>query len=178
MKALSVRQPWAHLIVHGPKRVENRTRNCLYRSEVAIHSSKGMTQTEFHDAAHFAASLGWRFDGSAIHLGAIVGVATIIDCLAPGERRSVQMRVGNPPIDFRWWDRGQYGICLADVRALKEPVPCLGSLAMPWTVPPDIERQVREQLIPAVPAVPVSSCSSVDGKAWPLHGSPIDGRRP
>lgn len=51
-----------------------------------------------------------------------------------------------PLPDLRWWDRGQYGIWLTDVRALKEPVPCLGSLAMPWTVPPDIERQVREQL--------------------------------
>ena len=40
MKALSVRQPWAWLIVNGYKDVENRTRHTRIRGRVFIHASK------------------------------------------------------------------------------------------------------------------------------------------
>ena len=38
MKALSVRQPWAELIVAGLKDVENRTWRTDYRGPVLIHA--------------------------------------------------------------------------------------------------------------------------------------------
>jgi len=38
---LSVCQPYAHLIVHGPKRVENRVWGTTYRGWIGIHASKG-----------------------------------------------------------------------------------------------------------------------------------------
>lgn len=41
MRILTVRQPWAWLIVHGGKDIENRTRNIAggYRGPVAIHAA-------------------------------------------------------------------------------------------------------------------------------------------
>lgn len=39
MKALSVRQPWAWLIVHGGKDIENRTWRTDYRGPLLIHAS-------------------------------------------------------------------------------------------------------------------------------------------
>jgi hypothetical protein len=39
MKILSIRQPWASLIVAGVKDVENRTWPMRYRGRVLIHSS-------------------------------------------------------------------------------------------------------------------------------------------
>lgn len=52
MKALSVRQPWAWLIVNGHKQYENRewqvNNPCRrFRGPVLIHASKGMTQDEY-----------------------------------------------------------------------------------------------------------------------------------
>jgi hypothetical protein len=38
MKVLSIRQPWANLIVHGFKNVENRTWQTDYRGPVLIHA--------------------------------------------------------------------------------------------------------------------------------------------
>ena len=55
MKALSIRQPWAWLIVHGSKRVENRSRRTHYRGPVLIHASAGMTIREYHEATNFLA---------------------------------------------------------------------------------------------------------------------------
>jgi hypothetical protein len=40
MITLSVRQPWAWLIIHGPKRIENRRWTTNYRGLLAIHASK------------------------------------------------------------------------------------------------------------------------------------------
>lgn len=47
MKALSVRQPWAWLIVNGYKDIENRSWNTKFRGPVLIHaSSKQPTKAE------------------------------------------------------------------------------------------------------------------------------------
>lgn len=40
MKVLSIRQPWAWLIMTGLKDIENRTWNTDFRGRFAIHASK------------------------------------------------------------------------------------------------------------------------------------------
>ena len=179
MKSLSIRQPWAHLIVRGPKRIENRTWLCSYRGEVAIHASKSMTRGEYDDVADMCESfMGLRLPGrSALTFAAIVGVARVVDCVPPGALDKMRA-LGNEDL-FDWWDQEQHGIVLADVRALATPVPCSGMLGF-WTVPSEVERQVREQLQPAAiaPAHPVSASAPEDGKSWGLCSSDIDGRRP
>src|SRR6267378_3713180 len=40
MKIISIRQPWASLIVSGVKDVENRTWSTRYRGPVLIHASR------------------------------------------------------------------------------------------------------------------------------------------
>lgn len=39
MKALSIRQPWASLIAHGIKNIENRTWRTHFRGRIYIHAS-------------------------------------------------------------------------------------------------------------------------------------------
>ena len=39
MKAITIRQPWASLIVHGIKDIENRSWQTNFRGRVLIHSS-------------------------------------------------------------------------------------------------------------------------------------------
>jgi ASCH domain len=47
MKALSIRQPWAWLIVNGFKPVENRTWESFYRGPLLIHAGKLMTMADY-----------------------------------------------------------------------------------------------------------------------------------
>ena len=63
MLALSIRQPWAWLIVHGWKDIENRTWRTRVRGRFLIHAAKGMTNREYLDAIEFA------HDKLATHLG-------------------------------------------------------------------------------------------------------------
>lgn len=84
MKALSIRQPWAWLIVHGPKRFENRCWSKAhpgrsYHGEVLIHASAGMTRQEYEDAAEVAESYEVQLPPAAeLERGGIIGQARII----------------------------------------------------------------------------------------------------
>lgn len=146
MRSLSIRQPWAHLIAHGPKRIENRTWRCDYRGLIAIHASKTMTREEYLDVADLLLSMGMRAclpPGPDLAFAAIVGVARIADCLAPGTLREARRKY--PDDLLAWWAEGQYGLILDSVIALPKPVPCKGALWL-WRVPELVEGQIREQL--------------------------------
>ena len=47
MKALSIKQPWAWLIIHGGKDIENRTWHTRFRGRFLVHASKGMTKADY-----------------------------------------------------------------------------------------------------------------------------------
>lgn len=84
MKALSIRQPWAWLIVNGFKDIENRNWDTKYRGPVLIHaSSKRPTVDEVKEArsilertnGHIAALM--MPSANNFQLGGIVGVVRI-----------------------------------------------------------------------------------------------------
>jgi hypothetical protein len=104
MKALSIRQPWAWLIVNGHKDVENRTWPTRYRGPVLIHASKGMTTDEYCDALWSCLSpviLVPQFE--KLERGGIVGVATLVDSVTHSDSR---------------WYTGAHGFVLRDARPL------------------------------------------------------------
>lgn len=53
VKALSIRQPWAWLIVQGFKDIENRTRASHHRGPLLIHASKTMTRADYEACTLF-----------------------------------------------------------------------------------------------------------------------------
>ena len=73
MKILSVRQPWSHLIVAGPKNIENRGWATPYRGPVLIHASLKVDR---------AACLMHGLDSRTLPVGGIVGIAEIVSCVA------------------------------------------------------------------------------------------------
>lgn len=82
MRALSVRQPWAWLIVNGHKDIENRVWSTRYTGQLLIHASKGMTRDEYEDVAEMLAEeapfrdMGIILpDRNVIERGGIVGIA-------------------------------------------------------------------------------------------------------
>ena len=78
MKALSVRQPWAHLIITGIKDIENRTWRTTYRGPILIHAGKTFD----------ADAYDWVRSEMCVQLpppceiprGGIVGCAWILGC--------------------------------------------------------------------------------------------------
>lgn len=78
VKALSVRQPWAWLIVNGFKGIENRSRSTSTRGPFAIHASQGMSPREYTDCQQVTSSAGITLpDFDELPRGGIVGVADL-----------------------------------------------------------------------------------------------------
>ncbi|GHT09088.1 hypothetical protein FACS189426_06430 [Bacteroidia bacterium] len=84
MKAITVKQPWAHLICAGIKDVENRTWKTNYRGRVLIHSSAGnkfsVNLTDEQMIAAFGTCAQSAQTGS-YYFSAIIGSVEIVDCV-------------------------------------------------------------------------------------------------
>jgi hypothetical protein len=111
LRALSVRQPWAWLIVNGFKDIENRSRRTHHRGPLLIHAGSSLDS--------YAEKIEWveRKHGISVPLemdtGGIVGVVDVIDCVESHKSK--------------WFEKGKFGWVLANPRCLKFR-PCKGAL--------------------------------------------------
>ncbi|MFE9812326.1 hypothetical protein [Streptomyces sp. NPDC005548] len=130
MRALTVRQPWAAAIAHGPKRTENRSRPippARLGTTILIHAG----QAEDVNALPADTVRAWPR-----HFGAIVAVATLAAC-----HQAEKPRCCAPwgfPDTWHWQ--------LENVRALPHPILGVrGQLGL-WTVPDDVLAAVQRQV--------------------------------
>lgn len=101
MKVLTVKQPWAHLIIHGGKNIENRKWKTKFRGRILIHSAKISDK-----AAMIRCCSGNNYFVNEDHLifGAIIGSVEIVDCVNNSTSK---------------WFEGPYGFVLEDPRPEK-----------------------------------------------------------
>jgi hypothetical protein len=122
MIALSIRQPWAWLIVNGHKDVENRTWTHSYKGPLLVHAGKAMTRAQYRACAEVVEEVAPSvtlpaFD--ALERGGIVGQARVLGWCHES---------ASP------WFFGPYAFMLADAR----PLPfhsyngALGYFDVPW----------------------------------------------
>lgn len=88
MKAISIKQPWAHLIASGIKDIENRTWKChgKYIGErVLIHASKTQYETPMYlltDEQYDSIKQEKRIEiNNSLEYGCIIGSIEIVDCV-------------------------------------------------------------------------------------------------
>lgn len=87
MKALSIKQPWAALIAHGIKDIENRTWRTKFRGRIFIHASAksaGNTAFLLNDLqnSYFAFNTeNYKTFESNLDYSAIIGEVDIVDCV-------------------------------------------------------------------------------------------------
>ncbi|MHC4089141.1 MAG: ASCH domain-containing protein [Planctomycetota bacterium] len=123
MKALTVCQPWAWMIVHGPKRYENREWQTSYRGLLLIHAGRSRSWIDEHELRQWRAQGLPVPDSANLPFGAIMGVCRLVDCL---------------PIDQidDEWASGPWCWQLDDVRAFDKPIPYRGGRGL-FDVPDD-----------------------------------------
>lgn len=127
MKALSIRQPWAWLIVNGHKDIENRDWATNFRGRVLIHAGLTYPKRDYaSDAEEYPDQYGGSYPARESMIGGIVGVATITGCVDRSDSK---------------WFMGQYGFTLADAKPLPF-VPCKGMLGF-FNVPRDVAERLR-----------------------------------
>jgi hypothetical protein len=82
--ALSIRQPWAWLILHAGKDIENRDWPTKYRGPFLIHASKGMTRDEYENGVNTLEEIRPSLalpPFEDLPRGGIVGSAVLADCV-------------------------------------------------------------------------------------------------
>lgn len=89
MKALSIKQPWASLIAHGIKDIENRTWKTKFRGKIFIHAcGKPLNRSTVYDVLNekqwdftFDEINPDKFDSDNLYYSAIIGEVEIVDCV-------------------------------------------------------------------------------------------------
>jgi hypothetical protein len=106
-KVLSIRQPFAWLIVSGHKDIENRVWSTNYRGRLLIHAGK-----RFFDApiGEIEETFGVPVDRDALTLGAIIGSVELVDVVTRSRSR---------------WFTGPFGFVLRNAKIIT-PIPLRG----------------------------------------------------
>ena len=149
MKALSLRQPWIHFVLHHGKRIENRKWNTHFREEFLIHAAKGMTREEYEGALEMLDDVNGiqPVDVCPIETltrGGIVGIARLVDIVKPRPEFMLTGVEGHypPGVEWRWHMPEQYGFVLENVRPTKF-VPLRGALGF-FDVSDEVARAALE----------------------------------
>jgi hypothetical protein len=116
-KALTIRQPWAHAVVHLGKDVENRSWRANYKGLVLIHASARPERDPRELLALYMAQPPSPETLDRLPTGCIVGVADLFDYVRDS--------------GSKWAIKRQWHWLLRNVRPIR-PVPCAGRLGL-WT---------------------------------------------
>lgn len=147
MKAITIRQPWAHAILHWGKDVENRSWYTSYRGPLLIHASAAIpprdaivwlaeaTGVKAPRTDQGTVRIG-QVEVTADHLrqlprGCVVGIVNMYDCVQDSESR--------------WAESGFWHWVFRNPRPMR-PIACSGALRL-WTA----ERRTLQQLPAWVP---------------------------
>ena len=112
MRALSIRQPWAWLVVNGYKDMENRTWRSRFRGRIYVHAGQKVVADDYPEQREYITEAGIIIPRD-LPRGTIVGEVTITGCIAASD---------SP------WFCGPYGFTLEDPVAYDTPKPCRGRL--------------------------------------------------
>ena len=132
MRALSLYQPWASLIVYGHKRIETRSWSTTYRGTLLIHASKNKRwMPDFPRLLHDAGIPDAMTD-LPTPCGAVLGSVEVVDCLKSEEFS--ESDVGTQERLLGDYRPGRYGWVLRQPVVFTTPVYCAGHLGL-WEVP-------------------------------------------
>jgi len=125
MKAISIRQPWADLVIQGKKSLDLRTRKINYRGPLAIHAS----QTVEEDACQ-----RFEIDPDTLTVGAVIGVVNLADIYELDE--ALYQKKANQHLSHRSYREGLFGWHFEEPNELSQPIMYKGRLGI-FYVPDD-----------------------------------------
>lgn len=119
MKALSIRQPWAELIVQGRKTIELRTWQTHYRGRLAIHASQTVQEE---------ACVAYGLDPARVVRGALIGTVELVGILTLGEAAWEDLR--DQHLSLHDFPGPMFGWRLEAPQRLPQPIPMRGRMSL------------------------------------------------
>lgn len=147
MRAFSLWQPWASLVIHRLKEWETRGWKTDYRGQIALHAAKHWTADEAHYADHFRKqfpdlllpALGPA--GTKPPLGAVLGIVELVD-IQPTE--SIRVHLSSAERAFGNYQNGRYAWRLKVIEVFEQPIPQKGAQGFwHWQKPAPIQQEIN-----------------------------------
>lgn len=129
MKTLTIRQPWASLIVEGYKHYEFRSWKTNYRGKFYIHAGLDCDKKCIH-----------LFDKYKLSYpnGAIIGEAEIVDCSLVDDSFKEKLSKEN---ELVYAKSSGYAFVLKNIKKYEQPISCKGKLSF-WEYPDAYKKDV------------------------------------
>jgi hypothetical protein len=128
MKAISLLQPWASLVVMGMKTIETRSWPTKHRGNILIHASKGKAGSIFASHPAFKKYIA---DFNALPFGAIIGsvnLTAVVAITQMGLPDDVMAKMTMEEKAFGDYTSGRFAWLLEEPVMFKEPIPARGML--------------------------------------------------
>jgi hypothetical protein len=141
MKTITIKQPWASLIIEGYKDIENRTWSTKFRGRVLIHAGldrkckPDLSVPQLNKLYKYYTGIGTQ----PLKYGYIIGSVEIIDCVI--NHSSIWAEKTEMPAGCYMGEELVYNWVLANPIKFKHPIPAKGKLSF-WDYPiTDLENQ-------------------------------------
>ena len=121
MKVLTIKQPWASLIIDGYKKYEFRSWKTNYRGKILIHAGLNIEKKVLE-----------RFNEYHLYYekGAIIGEATLVDCILVDEKFNEELRNINPLVYAKSNHVETYAWKLENIKKYDTPIFIKGKLGL------------------------------------------------
>ncbi len=122
MKVLTIKQPWAILIMQGYKRFEFRSWQTKYRGDLLIHAGKGIDKVAMERLA--------KYIPKDVPTGKILGKVKLVDCVKLSPEFKEMLLEENEDVYANSSFNEVYGWQLECVEVFDEPIEVKGKLGL------------------------------------------------
>ena len=121
MKVLTIKQPWATLIVNGYKKYEFRSWKTKYRGKILIHAGLSLER-----------DMNKRFEEYNLShdYGCIIGEAELVDCILLDEKFNREVKTINPLVYAKSNHIENYAWKLENIKKYDNPIYVKGKLGL------------------------------------------------
>ena len=119
MKALTIKEPWASLIINGYKEYEFRSWKTNYRGKILIHAGMSNENISKFDIYNLEYSKG-----------EIIGEAELVDCILVSEEFNNELLKKNSLVYGKTNHTSTYAWKLENIKKYDKKIPCKGKLGL------------------------------------------------
>lgn len=121
MKVLTIKEPWATLIIEGYKEYEFRSWKTNYRGKILIHAGKSLEKNQEKKFKEY---------NLEYNCGEIIGEAELVDCIKVTEKFDEYLKGINPIVYGNSGHVENYAWKLENIKKYDKKIPAKGQLGL------------------------------------------------
>lgn len=121
MKALTIKEPWATLIIEGYKEYEFRSWKTNYRGKILIHAGKSLEKERVKKFKEYNLKYS---------CGEIIGEADLVDCIKVTEEFDKELKKKNSLVYGNSGHVENYAWKLENIKKYNKNIPAKGQLGL------------------------------------------------